>query len=109
MHISVTRVVVCALWALLALLVPCTAVFAQATGTLTGTVEASQNGQTVAGAAVVVEGTNLSAVTNGVGRFQINGVPAGRYTLFISSPGFLGAVRARPGRWGMLGRQPCPG
>ena len=89
MGISVTRVVVCGFGALLVLLAHCTTVFAQATGTLSGTVEASQNGQAVAGAAIVVEGADLTAVTNGVGRFEITGVPAGQHTLFISAPGFL--------------------
>jgi outer membrane receptor protein involved in Fe transport len=89
MRISVTRVVACGFGALLALLVPSSIVFAQAVGALTGTVEASQNGQPVAGAAIVVDGTGLTAVTNGVGRFAIADVPAGQHTLVISAPGFL--------------------
>ena len=85
MRFCMTRLVACGL----VLLMPGTAVFAQGTGALIGAVESSQNGQAVAGAAVVVEGTALMAVTNAVGRFEIVGVPAGEQTVLVSAPGFL--------------------
>ena len=62
---------------------------AQGTGTINGTVVARQGGQAVADAVVTVDGTNLAAVTNGVGRFRLDGVPAGNVVLVVQAPGFL--------------------
>ena len=62
---------------------------AQGTGTINGTVVARQGGQAVADAVVTVDGTKLAAVTNGVGRFRLDGVSAGNVVLVVQAPGFL--------------------
>ena len=59
------------------------------TGTIAGTVIARDGGQMVADAVVMVEGTALRAVSNGVGRFRLEGVPAGQRVLVVQGPGFL--------------------
>ena len=43
----------------------------------------------VADAVVMVEGTALRAISNGVGRFRLEGVPAGQRVLVVQGPGFL--------------------
>lgn len=58
-------------------------------GTIIGTVAARESGRPVGGAVVTVEGTGLTAVANQVGRFRIEGVPAGRVVLVTAAPGFL--------------------
>ena len=63
-------------------------VFAQA-GSIAGTVVAQADGEPAAQAVVVVEGTSLTAVTNGVGRFRLAGVPSGAVVLVVQAPGFL--------------------
>ena len=59
------------------------------TGVVTGTVVAREGGRPVPDAAVVIEGTGLTAVANGVGRFRLENVPAGSIVLVASGPGFL--------------------
>lgn len=59
------------------------------TGTIAGTVAARESGRPVGEAVVSVEGTRLTAVANAVGRFRIDGVPAGQVTLVTVAPGFL--------------------
>jgi iron complex outermembrane receptor protein len=83
------RVAVGGFAALFGLVVTCTTALAQGTGTIAGTVEDRQNGQPIPGAAVVVDGTDVTTVANGVGRFEIGKVPAGQRTLLISAPGYL--------------------
>ena len=51
---------------------------AQATGIIAGTVVARADGQAVTGAVVQVDGADLFAVTNAVGRFTLDAAPAGR-------------------------------
>ena len=58
-------------------------------GTIIGTVAAREGGRPVADAVVTVEGTGQSGVANRVGRFRIEGVPAGRVVLVTAAPGFL--------------------
>jgi len=53
------------------------------TGIITGAVAARAGGQPIAGAVVTVEGTNLSAVTSAVGRFQIDRAPASTVVLNV--------------------------
>jgi outer membrane receptor protein involved in Fe transport len=59
------------------------------TGTIAGTVVARDGGRPVADATVMVEGTTLTAIANGVGRFRLDGVPAGQTIVVASGPGFL--------------------
>jgi iron complex outermembrane receptor protein len=66
-----------------------TRVEAQGTGSITGTVVARRGGGAVTDAIVTVDGTSLTAVTNGVGRFRIDGVSAGNVILVVQAPGFL--------------------
>src|SRR5215813_2099429 len=73
---------------LAAMMTPSTAA-GQTTGTLTGVVLERGNGQPVVGADVRVDGTNVTALTNAVGRFQLEGVPVGRPTIVVRAAGFL--------------------
>lgn len=66
-----------------------TAVHAQGTGVVEGSIVAREGGQPVANAAITVEGTSLTASTNANGRFQIRGVTPGRTTLIVKASGFL--------------------
>ncbi len=59
----------------------------QATGRVTGTVT-NEAGQPVAGAQVTLQGTRLGNVTDAQGRYAINAVPAGSYTLRVQRIGF---------------------
>jgi len=59
------------------------------TGTITGVVLERGSGQPVAGAEVRVETTNATTSTNAVGRFQLQGVPAGKATLVVRASGFV--------------------
>ena len=70
------------------LLVMSAPVFAQ-TGTIAGTVVARENGEPAADAVVMVEGSSLVGVTNAVGRFEIEDVPAGPTVLVVQAAGFL--------------------
>ena len=65
------------------------AALAAQTGTMAGTVVARVDGQAVAEAVVVIEGTNLTAITNAIGRFRIDNVPPGDVVLNVQAPGFL--------------------
>ena len=58
------------------------------TSSLTGTVVARATGQPIAGATVRVEGSNATATTSGLGRFELGGT-AGSVTLVASAPGYL--------------------
>jgi iron complex outermembrane receptor protein len=62
---------------------------AQAPASVAGHVIARDTGRAVSGADVRVDGTPLSAVTNTVGRFQIDGVVPGTVTLVVRAAGFL--------------------
>jgi outer membrane receptor protein involved in Fe transport len=59
------------------------------TGTIAGTVVARESGRAVPEAVVTIEGTNLAAVANAVGRFRLEGVPPGGVVLVVEAPGFL--------------------
>ena len=59
------------------------------TGSMAGTVVTREGGRPVTGATVVVEGRNLTAVANGVGRFRLDGVPAGQAVVIVDGPGLL--------------------
>src|SRR5262245_37699666 len=58
-------------------------------GTISRGVLETGSGQPVAGAEVRVEATNATTSTNAVGRFQLQGVPAGRATLVVRASGFV--------------------
>ena len=56
---------------------------------IAGTVVAREDGRAVAEAVVTIEGTDLTAVANAVGRFRIESVPTGDAALVVQAPGFL--------------------
>ncbi|MGH7553898.1 MAG: carboxypeptidase regulatory-like domain-containing protein, partial [Longimicrobiales bacterium] len=62
-------------------------VAAQETGTVRGTVRNAE-GQPIPGAQVYLEGTQIGAVTNSDGRFAIERVPVGSYTVLAEVLGF---------------------
>jgi hypothetical protein len=70
----------------LGLLATPTAVRAQSTAEVTGTVTSA--GQPVQGVQVLVSGTRFGAITNAGGRFTILAVPVGSYTLRAQRIGF---------------------
>jgi len=66
-------------------------VFAQGgqTGAVSGTVIERDGGRPVVNATITVEGTPLTAVANGVGRFRLDGVSPGPVVLIVDGPGLL--------------------
>ena len=58
-------------------------------GTIFGTIVSRENGQVVPESVVTIESTGLTAVTNAIGRFQIDNVPPGEVALIVRGPGFL--------------------
>src|SRR5262249_16005287 len=58
-----------------------------------GQVVNAADGQPVIGATVQVQGTALSAATDGAGRFSIANIPKGSQTLRTSASGFVGETR----------------
>ena len=61
--------------------------FAQS-GTLTGSVIDSKNGEQLIGANLLLEGTNIGAATDLDGKFIIKNIAAGSYNLFASMIGY---------------------
>ena len=60
------------------------------TGTITGNVTDTDEGLAIGGATVVVvEDTNLSAITNTEGNYIIDNVPVGNYTVTASATGYI--------------------
>lgn len=59
--------------------------FAQAQGTIAGTIKDSKTGEAVIGANVVIQGSTQGSATDIDGNFVINNVKEGTYTLQISS------------------------
>jgi outer membrane receptor protein involved in Fe transport len=70
-------------------------------GNLAGVVSDRATGTPVRGVAVVLAGTDVGALTDLAGRFQLNDVPAGSYTVTFIKGGFLDAnvtgVQVEPG------------
>lgn len=63
------------------------------TGSITGTVT-NENGAALAGANVMVEGTDLGAATDVGGNYSISGVPRGTYTVTASFVGYESASQS---------------
>ena len=63
--------------------------YGQSTGTITGTVTDAKTGETLIGATVIVEGTDLGAATNSEGRYTINNIPTKTYNVKASYVGFI--------------------
>lgn len=58
------------------------------TGQIRGQVTSERDGDYLPGAQVVLEGTSLGAATDRNGRYRIDGVPEGDYTLVVSYLGY---------------------
>jgi outer membrane receptor protein involved in Fe transport len=65
--------------------------YGQSNGSLSGIIQ-DDNGEPVVGATVVLLGTNYATITNTTGRYQLNNVTAGNYTLEVR---FVGYERAQ--------------
>lgn len=65
-----------------------THVWAGNTGTISGTVTDKESADRLPGVNIVVEGTTMGAASDGSGEFIIVGVPAGRYTVTVTSIGY---------------------
>ena len=72
---------------LVALFIIVSFAWTQTTGKLRGTVSSS-DGQALAGANVIVDGTSMGAATDGDGGYTILNVPAGRYSVTASYIGY---------------------
>ena len=72
---------------LVALLVLVSFAWTQTTGKIRGTVSSS-DGQALAGANVVVDGTSKGAATDADGKFTILSVEAGTYSVTVSYIGY---------------------
>ena len=62
-------------------------------GSISGTVSEGDSDQTLAGATVVVVGTDHSAITNGDGTYVIAGVPPGTYSVTASADGYVAETK----------------
>lgn len=58
--------------------------------TLTGTVSRSDTEEAVAGATLLVRGTDLSGVTGADGTYSISGIPSGYYGISCGAAGLRG-------------------
>ncbi len=63
-------------------------VYAQKTGSISGTIFQKTTQQSLAGANITIAGTNLAAAADSNGRFRILNIPVKTYNLVISSVGF---------------------
>ncbi|WP_409029192.1 TonB-dependent receptor [Gracilimonas sediminicola] len=63
--------------------------YAQTSGTITGTVKDVKTGEPLIGATIILEGTNLGAATNAEGRYTINNIPTKTYNVKASFVGFI--------------------
>ena len=61
---------------------------AQSTGSLAGTVRDADSGESLPGANVVLADTELGTSTNPQGRYRIEAIPAGSYTVRVSFVGY---------------------
>jgi hypothetical protein len=62
--------------------------FAEDSGIITGTISDKDTGETLPGVQITIENTDLGAVTNIDGYFEIHKIPAGKYELFVEYLGY---------------------
>ncbi len=62
--------------------------FAGISGTLSGRILDKETGNTLPGAAIIVEGTTLGAMADKTGFFMIHNLPAGNYDISVSMIGY---------------------
>jgi len=60
----------------------------RATGSIAGTITDKKNGETLPGVNIIIRGTNFGASTNLEGKYEINRIRPGEYTVEISFIGF---------------------
>ena len=65
-----------------------------AQNSVSGTVTDAASGQALAGANVVLEGTNLGAAANADGSYTVSDVPSGTYTITVSVIGYAKASQS---------------
>jgi hypothetical protein len=65
-----------------------TFVFAQKTGSISGTVIQKNTQQALPGATIQLSGNNLSTITDSAGRFRLIAVPVKTYNLVVTSVGY---------------------
>ncbi len=65
----------------------------RAPGTITGQVTAAETGEAIPAASVIIEGSQLGAITGEDGRYRIGGVPAGPQTVTVRRIGYVAASR----------------
>jgi len=65
-----------------------TETIAQATGTISGLVQDANTIQGLPGASVILKGTNYGTYTESNGRYQLQRIPAGSYTLVVNYIGY---------------------
>lgn len=87
------RTLACLFTALLFMLLP-HAASAQPTGSIEGRVTDAETGTPVPGANVTLNGTPRGAATDSAGRFILESVEAGRYTVVATAIGYAPASRA---------------
>ncbi len=74
-------------YAILLILLVSNMILAQ-TGTISGTIVDNETGDAVIGCNVLIEGTTLGAAADIEGRYTINQIPVGTYTVIFSSIGY---------------------
>lgn len=74
-------------------LVALAAALSAQTGAIEGTVRSEQRATPIAGVAVIVQGTRLGALSDGAGRFRIDGVPTGAHTIVARRLGLDSLVK----------------
>lgn len=64
--------------------------WAAGTGTISGTVRDKDTGEPLPGASVIVEGTKLGAIADREGRYTVEDVPVGIYSVTVRMVGYRG-------------------
>ncbi len=70
------------------------AVIAQSTGRISGKITDAQTGEPLAGATVSLRNGNANAVTDNQGKFVLNNLKAGRYSVVVSFVGFAESTQS---------------
>ncbi|WP_233268701.1 TonB-dependent receptor [Mucilaginibacter lacusdianchii] len=73
---------------LLFLLVAIQSGYAQTAGKLSGKITDTKTGETLIGATVLIQGTNLGAAANVTGDYTVVNIPAGTYTVLVRYVGY---------------------
>ena len=63
-------------------------------GSITGRVTAARTGEPIAGASILIDGTQLGAIADTSGVYRVNGIPAGAHTVLARRIGYLPSRRS---------------